>query len=201
MYWTGYYGVYEYVLNELFPKKKKEFKLLTEFLEHHQEIHYFTAFKEIVFISDFPKELHVNAEGRLHSDKGAALLYRDTYSMFRLNGIQVDEATAILKPDEITKDMILKQSNADIRREIVRKLTPEQLVTVLDAKVIDENHGYQLLGIELGDNRVRPFLKMNNPSLKGVVHVEGVRPEIKTVEDAIKYRNNLTNFQMPLALS
>ena len=166
-----------------------------------QELHYCIFFKEIAFICDFPKEISLNKENRLHSVNGPALLYRDTYSLFRLNGIQVDEKTAKLKPQEITKDLILKQKNADIRREIVRKLTPEELVYILDAKIIDEKHGYQLLGVDLGDNRVRPFLKMVNPSLNDVLHVEGVRPEIKTVEDAIKYRNNLTSFEMPKKLS
>jgi hypothetical protein len=55
------------------------------------------------------------------------------------------------------------------------------------------------LSIDLGDGRYRPYLKMINPSL-GVVHVEGVHPDCKTVEEAICFRNQLKEFSLPITL-
>jgi hypothetical protein len=194
-WWPGWTGFYDFVLNELFPKKKKKFKLFNELTTHWQEVHYYLLFPEIAIVSDFPKSINVNSNYSLHSED-AALEYRDTYAIYALNGIRVTKEVAALKPKDITKDMILKEPNADIRREIVRKLTAEQLVNVLEAKVLDKKHGYELLGIDLGDKRVRPYLKMKNPSLD-LFHVEGCHPDTKTVEQAIMYRNKLSEFKMP----
>jgi hypothetical protein len=158
-------------------------------------------FEDVCFISDFPQDINLNSRNQLHSDTKAALLYRDSYSIHALNGVRMESSLATVSSNDINKDMIIKQPNVDIRRELVRKLTPEQLVAVLDAKVIDENKDYQLLGIDLGDNRVRPFLKMNNPSMPGVVHIEGVSPTCKTVKDALMFRNGLSTFEEPIDLT
>ena len=132
--------------------------------------------------------------------------YRDGFGGYALNGIVVPKEIALLKPEEITKDIILKQENADIRREIVRKLSSEQLINVLDAKVLDKKTielkhqklEYELLNIDLGDKRIRPYLKMINPSIN-TVHVEGVHPDCKTVLDALKYRND--SGELPMIVS
>jgi hypothetical protein len=194
---AGFLSFYDYFLNVC---KIEACERLKPLMAMSKEIGFCWMYKNTVVFTEKPTEIYRNAQNRLHKDGGPALVYADGYALYRLNGIRVDEATAKLKPSEITKDLILKQPNADIRREIVRKVTPEQLVTILDAKVIDEKHGYQLLGIDLGDRRVRPFLKMKNPSIDAI-HVEGVRPEVSTVEEAIKYRNNLQAFEMPVQLS
>lgn len=195
-YW---FWVYDYVLNELFPEKgsKPDFKLFNEFMEGSKQYHQVYMFDEIVFLSDFPQEINVTSEGRLHSNKGPALLYKDGSGVYSLNGIRVPKEIALLKPEEITKDIILKQENADYRREIVRKLTGKQLIDVLNPKVIDSKYGYELFSIDLGDERKRPFLKMQNPSINAV-HVEGVLPETKTVEDALEYRNGRSGLPITL---
>jgi len=171
-----------------------------EYIEGSKEYHKLYMCKEIVFISDFPKIINLNNDNRLHSDKFASLGYRDGYSLYALNGIVMPKEMALIKPEELTKDIILNETNADIRRELIRKLPSERLIEVLDSTPIDEKHGYKLLSISMGDKRNRPYLWMKNPSLE-IVHVEGVHPSCDTVEKAICYRNNLTTFEMPLALS
>jgi hypothetical protein len=47
---------------------------------------------------------------------------------------------------------------------------------------------YELLILNMGDGRRRPYLKMKNPSIK-TWHIEGVAPEIKTVKEALAWRN------------
>ena len=76
---------------------------------------------------------------------------------------------------------------------------------VLDAKVIDTYDSsiggkYELLTLDVGDGRIRPYLKMLNPSINEAC-IEGVRPEIKTVKEAICYRNGLNEFEEPQQLS
>ena len=200
-YWAGYYSFYDFVLPELFPEKVSKFKLFEKFTKYWPELHAFWLFPEIAFVSDFPAEINTNDRFQLHADGKPALVYRDSYALYRLNGVTVTKEVAELKPSQIKRDTILKEENADVRREIVRKLTPEQLVKVLKAKVLEKKYGYELLAIDLGDKRARPFLKMNNPSMKGVVHIEGVPPGIETVEAALAWRNGLDNYNAPKELS
>jgi hypothetical protein len=93
---------------------------------------------------------------------------------------------------------ILKTRNVEIRREIVQRIGIEKICEALNAEVIDKKDftlfsgdvpkHYELLLLDLGDGRRRPFLKMLNPSVPNCWHVEGVHPACKTVQDALNYR-------------
>ena len=76
----------------------------------------------------------------------------------------------------------------------------EKTIDILGAKTIENKYGYELLCIDIGDGRGRPYLKMTNPSV-GTVHIEGVHPDCKTVESALNFRNNLESYAAPIQLS
>jgi hypothetical protein len=191
--WLGYY---DYFLNECDLESCKK---LLPLMNLAKETGWHLFYTDIAILSERPIELHRNNDGALHRDGGAAIKWADGYELFRLNGIEVPEGIAMVPANEITKDMILRQENADYRRELVRKLSGKQLLDVLNPRVMDEKYGYALLAIDLGDNRTRPFLKMTNPSIEAI-HIEGVRPDCRSVEDAIRFRNGLTEFELPLTL-
>ena len=90
--------------------------------------------------------------------------------------------------DNVESKDIFKVRNADIRREIILKVGIERLCYDLKAKVIEKIGDYELIELDLRDGRRRPFLKMHNPSVPELWHVEGVHPCIKTVQDALNYR-------------
>jgi len=71
----------------------------------------------------------------------------------------------------------------------VRKIGIERVCQKLNSKVIGTHEDYELLLLTLADNLKRPYLKMKNKST-GTYHIEGVPPEIKTVEEALNYRNS-----------
>ena len=64
------------------------------------------------------------------------------------------------------------------------------------AKPIKGRLYYELLLLDLGDGRRRPFLKMTNPST-GDYEYQGVPPNCKTVEEAICFRNGLKVYEEP----
>ena len=92
--------------------------------------------------------------------------------------------------EKIDPIILLKEKNAEVRREIVRKIGIERVVTKLGAEVIDKEYGYELLLLDLQDGRKREYLKMKNPSI-GVFHVEGVPPGTKSVQAALAWRNGI----------
>ncbi len=82
-----YYWHYSYILNEIFPEKKKDFSLFLEYLEHSKHYHYVYLSPEIAVFSDFPKTISVNAKGQLDNEQEKALEYRDGYGFYASNGI------------------------------------------------------------------------------------------------------------------
>ena len=85
-----------------------------------------------------------------------------------------------------------------MRREIIRRIGIERICIDLKAEIIDKRgltwysddvpEGYELLLLNLGDGRRRPFLKMLNPSVPNCWHIEGVHPACRTIQDALNFR-------------
>jgi hypothetical protein len=71
--WSSYYGHYDYILNEIFPDKKKDFALFTEFTEALSSFFGCYMYDNAVIICDFPSEINTNALGQLHKDGGASM--------------------------------------------------------------------------------------------------------------------------------
>jgi hypothetical protein len=92
---NSYYFYYDFILAELFPEKKKDFKLFTDFLEGSKEYHHVYLSPEVAIFSDFPEQIHVNNEGKLNFDKGMALKYRDGYGIYALDGNRIDAKSPV----------------------------------------------------------------------------------------------------------
>jgi len=69
----------------------------------------------VCIVCELPKVIKRNAQGRLHSASGSAIKWSDGYEIFYWNGVSVPEKW-IMKPNEITRDEILKEDNAEKRR-------------------------------------------------------------------------------------
>ena len=112
----------------------------------------------------------------------------DGFAIYALNGVRVPRVLVVTPAAELPAKMAVEEKNVEIRREIIRKIGIERLCTDLGAKVLNKRYGYELIELKLGDSRRRPYLKMSNPSIDAI-HVEGVHPDCKTVEEALKWRN------------
>lgn len=146
--------------------------------------------ENVAFVCIRPDQVHRNKEDELHNGKGMAISWRDGYGDFYLNGVSVNEEIVMTPAEKIDPIMLLKEQNAEIRREIVRKVGIERVVQKLGSEVIDKQGDYELLLLDLKDGRKREFLKMKNPSID-VWHIEGVLPGIRTVKEALAWRNGI----------
>jgi hypothetical protein len=147
-------------------------------------------FRRAVILTPRPCALHM-AYGRLHRDGGPALAYPDGFALWRLNGVAVPDWLAAIPADVIDPRRLLEIPNAEVRREFIRKVGIARVLRGLNARVISSCGPYELLELDLGDGRRRPYLKMQNPSVDAV-HIEGVHPDCRTVQEALNYRNGLT---------
>jgi len=127
--------------------------------------------------------------GRLHATDGPAIQWPDgEQQYFFLNDVNVPPEIVTTPARVLDPRLILRERNGEVRREIVRKIGIERICHELSAECLDSAGDYELLLLDLQDGRMRPFLKMKNPSI-GVYHIEGVAPECRTVAEALAWRN------------
>ena len=176
-----------------FPEKflKIDYKEMSEILDLWDKIgkscSWWYPYENICFISDRPKEIHKKGI-KLHKDGGPALSFRDGYSLYFLNGIDMGKKYVMTPAEKIEGLDILKEKNVDKRRELIRKVGIEKMLDILPHKIHDTKGDYQLIGIDLSEElKDRRYLKMKNPSI-GIWHLEGVEQDCNTVQEAINWR-------------
>ena len=147
---------------------------------------YWITPKEVIAVPRPVMSLKGNA---LHNETGPAVHWSSGEAYWFLNGVRMPREIVETPAEKIDLSILVKDKNAEIRREVVRKVGIERVCQKLGAKSIDKLGNYDLLMLDLGDGRTRPYLKMLNPSLPGVYHIEGVAPNIKTVRAALAWRN------------
>ncbi len=188
-YWIAFYRFLEQI-GVKFSKKLSEWLKLWESIS--QSIGWWYPYEGICFISDRPEVCHIKYQSTgLHCDDGPALRFRDGYELYSLNGTRVDKELVMTPAEELSSQLLIKEKNANIRREIVRKIGIGRCLIDLDAQIIDEGNDitggpYALINLSI-EGEYRPYLKMVNPST-GTIHIEGVTPECKNVDDALNFR-------------
>jgi hypothetical protein len=193
--WLGFYNYFLEVL-----KLQKETEKLIPLMNLAAQTGWHLFYKNVAILSEKPTEVHRNERGQLHNFNGPAIKWADGYELYRFNGVRLDnkEQYAKLKPKQFTKEIFTKEENADVRRELIRKIGNERLLNILDYKVLDKMDEYELINFDIGDGRVRPFLKMKCATTDNV-HIEGVKPEITKVEEALAFKFNQDKWVRPLA--
>lgn len=186
-FFVGYFAFYDFLFSETSVTP-----LSGELLERYNwyrdttQLSLIYPLKEFCVLSEKPIKVKMR-NGVLHADGESALEYSDGFSLYMLNGVQVPKAVALTPWDKLDPHLILTEKNAEVRREIVRKIGIERICAKLNAKVLDrEGEMYELLELSSGENRASyPFLKMLNPSI-GCYHIEGVPVGTKTVKQALE---------------
>jgi len=189
---SGYCCFYDYLGSELISLDKKTNVVFDIFKNITKELHFFFVFEKIVFISEKPKYIKYNSNNQLHCESGPSVEYGDGYSMYNLNGVLVNRNIVETSFDRLDARLLLSERNAEVRREIVRKIGIERICKDLGAQVIEKGTDQigqpcELLKLDIGDGNKRPYLKMINPSI-GTYHIEGVPPGCDTIEKAFNSR-------------
>ncbi len=213
--WIGYYTYFKFLRNEVYPEKKDEYPDLDRFLDWSTKLHYIQDAGNVCFISDRPSVINVLKDGNLHCETGPALAYRDGFECYVLNGIKVPKEIVMTPANELDANLIATTQNAEVRREIFRKIGSENVVRKLNGKCLDKktitiastqvesvfakaanDYTYELWEVDLGRGNLHPFLKMSNPSIEAE-HFEPVLKGTKTVLEALSFRNDLGGVFVP----
>ena len=144
---------------------------------------------DFVIVGSKPTKILRDGAHNLHADGEAALEYADGWKLFALHGVRVPDEYALTPAEKISPETVLRETNADIRRELIRKIGVSRMLAKLPHKRMDKRGDYELLSINLGNGVTDArYLKMINPSI-GCFHVEGIHPGLDTVEKALNWRN------------
>ena len=157
---------------------------------------------------DGPNYTEYWLEGQPHHDGGPSITYHKGnpdgtgigQKLYHLHGVQVSEELATMTDQDFDPSMFFEEKNVEVRREIIRKFGIERIFKTTkktnedklkqgEGMILDAQDDYELIRIRLTKETLGTYLKMKNPSI-GTFHMEGVPHEIKTVEDAISWRNH-----------
>lgn len=131
--------------------------------------------------------IEVNGRRVLHNAVGPTL-ESDIEPLYFLNGVLMDAHHVLTPAEQLDPVAALKETNVEVRRELVRKIGVEMMLAHLPHKSLDRQFDYELLRIDFPDLiQDTRFLKMLNPSI-GVWHLEGVERSCNTVQQAINWR-------------
>ena len=175
----------------------REWCRIEPWIELAQSCCWIWPYEHLVVACEHPLEIHLTGE-RLHCEVGPAVVFGDGWGVWALNGVVIPREVGEPPPEEVDPQLALTEENADVRREIVRKVGLERLCQAFGAQSVDRDREYELLLLDLGDRVMRPFLKMRNPSIDAW-HIEGVTLGIRSVAEAIAWRNGTS--EKPVALS
>ena len=101
-----------------------------------------------------------------------------------LNGIRVPDWLVMTPAEQIDPKKALEEKNADIQREIIRKIGYDRMLSATGAKTIDDwtclktGLKYSLKRMVVGDiNRL--YMCYEHASISGVFYAKCVPPEVK----------------------
>lgn len=145
--------------------------LLQLWVEQSQQCHWWFPYQHVVLASERPSAIHFDERDRLHHETGAALEYRDGFSLHSWHGVLV-KRHVITDPGSIRIKEVERESNAEARRILIERYGWKRFMKDCGAEVIDsvpEDHpirglrGARLLGKTLeGEPEPIVYLEMVN---------------------------------------
>ena len=185
-YWAGWFSFYDFMEKELGIEYtvRKEYNVLISCQAYGMVY----PLDTVCIVCQPPTIIKRNASG-LHCEDGAALSYNGDNELYALNGVVMPKEYVMTSSNKLTSEVIMKETNVEIRRELIRKVGIERVMEQMPHKLLDKRDNYELYEIELTPEiKNAKYLKMKNPSIS-TFHLEGVAPEITTIKEALLWRN------------
>jgi len=184
---AGWLSFYDFFLQEFDLECCKKLEGLIELSRH---CGWWIPCEEVCILQHKPSEIHMDEENRLHNDQGAAIKYRDGYSVYAVHGVRVP-ADIIEDRSSITVARIEAEENAEVRRVMIEFYGLEKYVLDSGAKEIHKDEFGILYRKELNDDEPIVMVKVVNstPEPDGSFkdYFLRVPPEIETAQSAVAW--------------
>lgn len=191
----SWYSFYDYFDNEVFKLEKRDlFYIVTEL----SKLGLTWCCDEFCVVCQKPSLIKM-VDGKLHCEDGPAIMYDEDFKVYSLNGVRVPEYLVMTRAEDLSMDFFMKEKNADIKAEFVRKYGIDRMVSM--GKAIDtwENYKsnewwvkseYELIDMApiFTNIKYAPHVKMKNQTTM-IYHLEAVPPTIKNLKEAMDFRH------------
>ena len=197
---SGYFSFNDYMFENVL-KIKHEYQEFWEIYKMSSQFSLIYPLENFIVFCEKPIKINMK-NSTLHCDNAPAIQYADDFNIYCLNGVRVTKEIVETSAYDLNPKLVLTEKNAEIRREIVRKIGIERICQKLKTKTINKWNEYELLELpKIEGMTIKPiYLKMRNPSI-GVYHLEGVPPEIKTCKQALAWRCGEVDYIEPIQLT
>jgi len=129
---------------------------------------YTLVFDDIIFTSQPPVEIHVNDNFTLDNRDGPSVLFENGDATYHIEGIAVPEKY-VMDRDSITREDVVKEENAELRRLLFELLGPDRFAEIMDLELIDmqylESIAPESTGHDLENLANKVKTKKNIPSV------------------------------------
>jgi hypothetical protein len=148
---------------------------------------WWTPYENICFVSNRPAEVHINDRRVLHNESGPAMLFRDGWPVWAIDGVHLGAKgeQIVMRPESQTVAEIRGEGNEEIRRIRIERFGWLKYLKVSGAKLRDQRfnerdfQNEELYSLDDGSQRI----SLRDPST-GRRYALGVPAEIKTCEAA-----------------
>jgi len=113
---------------------------LVGLIELTQSAGWFWPMEKVCLVTDRPRHLARDDQGRLHFEDRAAIEYRDGWGVYSWHGVRVPD-WVILRPERITVELIDAEPNAEIRRVMMERFGFDKYLLAGNAEILDHEEG------------------------------------------------------------
>ncbi|MEG4231477.1 hypothetical protein QUA40_05065 [Microcoleus sp. Pol11C3] len=155
-------------------------------------------FKRVCFICDRPTILSFDNQQRLHAVGSPAILFKDGFKVYAVNGVRVPELYGKQHPSQWRADWLLSERNAEVKRVLIQGIGYARICQELQATELDSWQEYTLLKIDImeifegawgyEEEKHMHLLNMTCPSTR-YIHALRVPPDITSAREAISWVN------------
>ena len=101
--------------------------------------------RNFVMICERASDIRRDERGRLHSDAGMALCYRDGWGLWMIHGVRVTRQI-VEAPQTMTVKQISSETNVEVRRIMIERYGPGKYLAESHARVLDVDGGLRVKG-------------------------------------------------------
>ncbi|MGA2875516.1 MAG: DUF6745 domain-containing protein [Nitrososphaerales archaeon] len=189
--WLGFYDYFNNVI-----RLGRQTEKLKGLWMISQAAGWYIPHENICWISERHDVCKLNRSGKIHSEKGPAIHYPDGFSVYALNGIRVPQVLVDTEAEKLDPEMVLKEQNADIQREIIRKIGAERVLQKLNAVEVDK-WTFKKFGLQYSLQKIKVnnldanYLVYEAAMLKGVHYAKPMPPEVRTAMQGLAWMKHI----------
>lgn len=147
-------------------------------------------FDDVAVLTERPRSLHRDDQGRLHHPHGAAIGYPDGWGVWAWHGVRVPRGV-IAQPETLTVQRIRDEANLEIRRVMLERYGQERYLRDADAQRVHADQTGVLWRCELPDDDPLVMVQVRNatPEPDGSRRSYWLRvpPDVQTARQAVAW--------------